>query len=137
MIGTTTMDNTPHSLRYFYLAATQHLTSGLTFDLDKCAPVLDHALCGLNKQIGIPDQLVAWIGAGSFAAGPWPYDGRGRIIIEVQLMMNTEGQHGCFATVQKSDEREIAPVICCPTPTCFELCDRRVSEARFDCQIVL
>jgi hypothetical protein len=91
-------------LHYVDLAATRHLTTGLTFDLDRCASVLDRALCGLNEQTGIPDQLIAWIRAGAFAAGPYPYDGRGRIIIDVQ--------HGYCATVlRKSDERETAPVV--------------------------
>jgi hypothetical protein len=50
--------------------STRHLMTGLTFDLDQCAPVLDHALLGLNEQTRIPNQLVAWIVAGAFAAGP-------------------------------------------------------------------
>jgi hypothetical protein len=100
------------SLHYVDLAAMRHLTTGLTFDLDQCAPVLDYALRELNEQTGIPDQLVVWIRAGAFAAGPCPYDGRGRIIIDVQQTVNTEGQHGYFATaLRKSDERETAPVV--------------------------
>ena len=50
--------------------STRHLMTGLTFDLDQCAPVLYHALLGLNEQTRIPNQLVAWIVAGAFAAGP-------------------------------------------------------------------
>jgi hypothetical protein len=99
-------------LHYVDLAATRHLTTGLTFDLDQCVSVLDHALQGLNEQTGIPDQLVTWIRAGAFAAAPYPYDERGRIIIDVQQTVNPAGQHGYFATVlRKSDERETAPVV--------------------------
>jgi energy-coupling factor transporter ATP-binding protein EcfA2 len=100
------------SLSYVDLAATRHLTTGLTFDLAQCVPVLDHALLALNEQTGIPDQLITWIRAGALAAGPCPYDGRGRIIIDVTQTVNAEGQHGYFATVlRKSDERETAPVV--------------------------
>jgi hypothetical protein len=88
-------------LPYVDLAAMRHLTTGLTFDFDQCTPVLDHALRGLNEQTRIPDQLIAWIRAGAFAAGPCPYDRRGRIIIDVQQTVNTEGQHGYFATVPR------------------------------------
>ncbi|HEX4077570.1 MAG TPA: hypothetical protein VHX61_01675 [Rhizomicrobium sp.] len=106
------MATTASGLHFVDLAATRHLTTGLTFDLDQCAPVLDHALRGLNEQTGIPDQLLAWIRAGAFAAGPCPYDGRGRLIIDVQQTVNREGQHGHFATVlRKNDERETAPVV--------------------------
>jgi len=100
------------SLRYVDLTALRHLTSGLTFDIDQCGPVLDGALRELNEQTGLPDSLVAWIGAGAFAAGPCPYDGRGRIIIDVNQTMNATGQH-CYlaAVLRKSDERETAPVV--------------------------
>lgn len=90
----------------------RHLTTGLTFDPDQCATVLDHALGELNEQTGIPDQLAAWIRAGAFAAGPCPYDGRGRMIIDIQQAVNKESQQGYFATVlRKTDERETAPVV--------------------------
>src|SRR5665213_1991326 len=103
---------TDSGMSYVDIAALRHLTRGLTFDIDQCAPVLDLALRDLNDQTGIPDQLVSWIQAGAFAAGPCPHDGRGRIIVDVHQMVNAEGQHGYFATVlRKSDEREIAPVV--------------------------
>jgi len=99
-------------LHYVDLAAMRHLTTGLTFDLNQCAPVLDQALRGLNEQTGIPDQLVAWIRAGAFAVGPCPYDGRGRIIIDVHQTVITQGQSNHFATVlRKSNENEIAPMV--------------------------
>jgi hypothetical protein len=100
------------SLRYVDMDAIRHLTVGLTFDLPQCVPVLDDALSSLNAQTGIPDQLIAWIGAGGFAAGPCPYDGRGRIIVDVTQTVNGKGKHGYFAAVlRKSDERETAPVV--------------------------
>jgi hypothetical protein len=95
------MATTVSGLHYVDLASTRPLMTGLTFDLDQCAPVLDHALLGLNEQTGIPDQLVAWIRPGACAAGPCPYDGRGRIIIDVQQTVNTVGQQSNFATVRK------------------------------------
>lgn len=99
-------------LCYVDLAAMRHLTAGLTFDLDQNARVLDHALQNLNEQTGLPDQLVTWIGAGGLAAGPHPYDGQGRIIVDVQQTMNKKGERGYFSTVlRKSDERETAPVV--------------------------
>lgn len=106
------MGTAASSLSYVDLAATRHLTAGLTFDLAQCVPVLDHALLALNEQTGIPDQLITWIRAWALSAGPCPYDGRGRIIIDVMQSANAEGQHGYFATVlRKSDERETAPVV--------------------------
>lgn len=106
------MGTAASSLSYVDLAATRHLTTGLTFDLAQCVPVLDHALLALNEQTGIPDQLITWIRAGALSAGPCPYDGRGRIIIDVMQTASAEGQHGYFATVlRKSDERETAPVV--------------------------
>jgi hypothetical protein len=50
MTGTASVANTAPRLRYVDLAAMRHLTTGLTFDLDQCVPVLDHALRGLNEQ---------------------------------------------------------------------------------------
>jgi len=100
------------SFHYVDLVAMRHLTTGLTFDLDRNARVLDHALRGLNEKIGLPDQLVTWIRAGGLAAGPYPYDGAGRIIVDVQQTINTKGERGYFSTVlQKTDERETAPVV--------------------------
>src|SRR4051812_33286627 len=94
-------------LRYVDLAAMQHLTTGLTFDIDRCAEVLDHALGGLNEQTRLPDQLLVWIRAGAFAAGPYPHDHKGRIIVDVTQTMNSSGERGYFATVLcKTDERE-------------------------------
>jgi hypothetical protein len=100
------------SSRYVDLDATRHLTAGLTFDLVRCVPVLDQALVSLNEQTGIPDQLTDWIRAGAFDAGPCPYDGRGRIIVDVTQTVSGKGQHGYFATVlRKRDERETTPVV--------------------------
>ena len=79
------MATTVSGLHYVDLASTRPLMTGLTFDLDQCAPVLDHALLGLNEQTRIPNQLVAWIRPGACAAGRCPYDGRGRIIIDAQV----------------------------------------------------
>jgi len=114
------MSTTASRLLYVDLAAITHLTTGLSFDLDQCVPVLDQVLLELNQQTGIPDQLLAWIRAGAFATGPCPYDGRGRIIIDVTQTVSAGGQYGYFATVlRKSDERETAPAVffsmCSPT----------------------
>lgn len=99
-------------LRYVDLAAMRHLTTGLTFDIDRCARVLDHALGGLNEQTRLPDQLLVWIRAGAFAAGPYPHDDKGRIIVDITQTINSSGERGYFATVlRKTDERETAAVV--------------------------
>jgi hypothetical protein len=41
------------SFGYVDLAATRHLTTGMTFDLAQCVPVLDHALLALDQQTGV------------------------------------------------------------------------------------
>jgi hypothetical protein len=69
-------------LRYVDLAAMRHLTTGLTFDIDRCARVLDHALVGLNEQTRLPDQLLVWIRAGAFAAGPYDGDGSSSMLLK-------------------------------------------------------
>jgi hypothetical protein len=46
------VESADSELRYVDLAAMRHLTTGLTFDIDRCARVLDHALGGLNEQTG-------------------------------------------------------------------------------------
>lgn len=98
--------------RFVDLEAFQHLARGLTFDVVRCAEVLDHALCGLNEATGYPDRLVTWIGAGGLAAGPCPTFDRGRLLIDVVQAVNREGESGCFATVLgKADERETAPAV--------------------------
>jgi hypothetical protein len=106
------MDGEASALRYVDVVAMRHLTRGLTFDIDHCAPVLDAALKELNAQTGIPDQLKTWIKSGGPASGPHPYDGRGRIIVDIEQSVNGAGRRGYFATVlRKRDERETAPVV--------------------------
>src|SRR5438034_368041 len=91
------VESADSELRYVDLAAMRHLTTGLTFDIDRCAGVLDHALGGLNEQTRLPDQLLVWIRAGAFAAGSYPHDEKGRIIVDVTQTINSSGQRGYFA----------------------------------------
>jgi hypothetical protein len=99
-------------LRYVDMQALRHLTRGLTFDIDQCGPVVDSALQELNRQTGLPDQLVTWIAAGAFAAAACPYDGRGRIIVDVHQNMNAKGQYcDSAAVLRETDECETAPVV--------------------------
>lgn len=99
-------------LRYVDIDAMRHLTIGLTFDLRRCAEVLDQALIGLNDKTRLSDQMCAWIRDGAFKVRPGPYEGQPRIIIDVTQTVDRHGQHGYFATVlQKTDEKESAPVV--------------------------
>lgn len=105
------MDTAEPTLTYLDVEALKHLAQGLTFDLPRCAQVLDGALISLNKQNGLPDRMVAWIRAGGLASGPGPVERRGRIIVDITQTINADRQKGYFATVLcKSDERESAPI---------------------------
>lgn len=98
-------------LRYVDLSAMRHLTAGLSFNLRRCADVLDHALIGLNDQTGFPDKMRAWVRLGGFAAGPGPYGDEPRIIVDVTETLGANGQHGYFAVVLQKKEKEAAPVV--------------------------
>ena len=100
------------ALRFVDIDAMRHLTTGLTFNLRRCAEVLDEALRSLDAKTGFPDRMRAWIVAGGFESGPGPYEGQPRIIVDVTERLNADGQHGYFALVlQKGDETESAPVV--------------------------
>jgi len=99
-------------LHYVDVVAMRHLTSGLTFHIEECAGVLDAALKDLNKQTGLPNQILDWIRVRTLTAKPCPDGGKGRIIVEVSQTLNGAGKHGYFATVmRKTDERETTPVV--------------------------
>lgn len=107
---TTKGENIP--TQFVDLAAMRYLMAGLTFNLPRCAEVLDHALTGLNDINGFPDRMCAWIRGGAFSGGTPPYEASARIIIDVTETLQSDGQHGYFAVVlQKKDEKENAPVV--------------------------
>jgi hypothetical protein len=86
--------------KYLSLANLYYLTEGLTFDISKCADVLDAALVSLNKQTKIPDKIYAWNGKDPMSRAPLSFPGRGRIIVDVTQSRNKEGKdylpHSCF-----------------------------------------
>lgn len=99
------------TLTYVDVEALKHLAQGLTFDLPRCALVLDGALISLNEQNGLPDRMPAWIRIGGLASGASPVKRRGRIIVDITQTMNADRQRSYSVTVLcKSDERETAPV---------------------------
>ena len=98
-------------LSYVDLAAMRHLTAGLSFDVEGCAGVLDHALVSLNETTGFPDQMCAWVRAGAFASGSGPYVGLPRIVIDVTETTDAKGGQAYFAMVLRSHEPESAPVV--------------------------
>lgn len=100
-----------HIFRYLDFVALSHLIKGLTFDIGRCAEVLDHALCGLNGQTALPDRMVNWIRAGALAAGPFPTDAEGRIIVDATQTADANGKQAHFATVLRQVERETVPVV--------------------------
>ncbi|WP_156332345.1 hypothetical protein [Rhodopseudomonas sp. AAP120] len=105
------MNAADSTLTYVDAEALKRLAQGLTFDLPRCAQVLDGALISLNEQTGLPDRMLAWIRAGGLMSGTGPVERRGRIIVDITQTMNADRQQGYFATVLcKSDERESAPV---------------------------
>lgn len=98
--------------RFLDLGALRHLTQGLTFDIGASASVIEAALVDLNDQTKVPQLLQDWIKRGGRTVSPCPYDGKGRIIVEVRQTVNSSGQAAHFTTIlRKKDEKETAPVV--------------------------
>nr|WP_314434007.1 hypothetical protein [uncultured Brevundimonas sp.] len=98
-------------LKYIDLDTLRSLMRGLTFDVENCAGILDHALVGLNARNGFPDQMQNWVRAGGLGAGPGPFVGRKRTIIRLTETLNREGQSAYTALVLAAEEAESAPLV--------------------------
>jgi|SRR5215217_5548249 len=98
-------------LHYVDLSALRYLAKGLTFDEMRCAEVLDSALVDLNRLNGFPNEMSAWVQAGGLSAGPGPYEGRKRIVIEIHENQNRDGRKLHMAVAKEIDEPQRAPAV--------------------------
>ena len=99
-------------LKYVRLPAFYHLTEGLTFDIARCAEVLDAALVSLNATTKIPDEIIAWNRRGGLSSGRLKLESDGRIAIEVAERFSP--QHGKLysaTVIRNKSETEAAPVV--------------------------
>ncbi|MGY3412896.1 hypothetical protein IVA93_39825 (plasmid) [Bradyrhizobium sp. 155] len=98
--------------KYLRPSALYYLAEGLSFDIGKCAEVLDSALVGLNQQTGIPEKIVRWNRLGGHKSGPLKLGTLNRIAIEVTETASKSGEKMHLATVIESKgERESGPVV--------------------------
>lgn len=98
--------------KYVSFSDMQYLMSGLSFNLRRCADVLDGVLTGFNEKTSIPDQIVAWNVKGGNANEPLCFPDRGRFIVDLTQSMGTDKRTlWAAALLEKKDEKERAPVL--------------------------
>lgn len=99
-------------LKYVRLPAFYQLTEGLTYDIGRCAEVLDAALVNLNATTKIPDEIVAWNRRGGLSAGRLKIEGEGRIAIEIEERFSPrQGKLHSATVIRNKSETETAPVV--------------------------
>ena len=98
------------ALKYVNLPNMKYLTKGLTFNVLRCAEVLDASLKGLNEKTQIPDFIVCWNGQNPSDRAPLDFPDRGRIIVEICQWLTK--REPLFTTVVREAEVEkwTAPV---------------------------
>lgn len=98
--------------KYVSFADMQYLMSGLSFNLHRCADVLDGVLTAFNEKTSIPDQIVAWNVKGGNTNEPLCFPDRGRFIVDLTQSMGTDKRTlWAAALLEKKDEKERAPVL--------------------------
>lgn len=98
------------ALQYVDFPNLKYLTGGLTFNLVRCADVLDANLVGLNEKTRIPDMIVSWNEKSPSDRAPLAFPDHCRIVVEVCQWLTKRGPL-FTATVQESKkEKETAPV---------------------------
>jgi hypothetical protein len=88
-----------------------YLTKGLTFNVLRCAEVLDASLVGLNEKTQIPDFIFSWNGQNPSTRAPLAFPGRGRIILEICQSLTKQGPSFCASVLEATKEKETAPVV--------------------------
>jgi len=89
----------------------KHLTEGLTFNLVRCAEVLDSILVGLNEKTRIPDVIVSWNGKNPADRAPLAFRDRGRIVVEICQLLTKRGPLFTSTVLESMQEKETAPVV--------------------------
>jgi hypothetical protein len=99
------------ALKYVNLPNAKYLTKGLTFNVQRCAEVLDASLIGLNEKTQIPDFIVSWNGQNPSVRAPLAFPDRGRIILEICQSLTKQGPLFCAFVLEATKEKETAPIV--------------------------
>jgi hypothetical protein len=99
------------ALKYVNLPNMKYLTEGLTFNVQRCAEVIDAALVGLNEQTQIADFIVSWNGQNPSTRAPLAFVNRGRIIVKMTQMLTATGPLVTSTVLETKEEKETAPVV--------------------------
>jgi hypothetical protein len=99
------------ALKFVDLPNMKYLTDGLTFNLERCAEVLDANLIGLNEKTQIPDIIVSWNGKNPADRAPFAFRDRGRIIVEICQLLTKRGPLFTSTVLEAKKEKETAPVV--------------------------
>jgi hypothetical protein len=100
-----------NALKYVDLPNMTYLTNGLTFNVLRCAEVLDASLMGLNEKTQIPDFIVSWNGQNPSTRASLAFPDRGRIILEICQSLTKQGPLFCASVLEATKENETAPVV--------------------------
>lgn len=95
------------------IAAMHHLMDGLSFNVSRCAEVLDGALANFNSKTGVPDRVVKWNQRGADLSSFPTIPLEGRLIVEIEQSFSpSTGQtlHTCVIREAKEDP-QTAPVV--------------------------
>ena len=99
-------------LSYVSLPNLHHLLEGLTFNVNRCAEVIDTALTSFNEQTKIPDRIYSWNQKNHQLSERLQLPTDDRIIVSVDQILNNEGKILYTASVARSkEEREASPVV--------------------------
>jgi len=99
------------TFRYVNLQNMEYLLRGLTFDVLRCAEVLDSTFIGLNEKTQIPDNIVSWNRQNPSFRGPLAFPNRGRIIVKMTQMLDAQGPLVTSIVLEAKEEKETAPVV--------------------------
>jgi hypothetical protein len=100
-----------NALQYVNLTNMKYLTDGLTFNLERCADVLDANLIGLNEKTRIPDNIVSWNETKPSDRAPLAFRDHGRIIVEICQSLTKRGPLFTATVLEAKEEKETAPVV--------------------------
>jgi hypothetical protein len=99
------------ALKYVNLPNMKYLTGGLTFNVPRCAEVLDASLVGLNEKTRIPDFIISWNGQNPSTRAPLAFPNQGRIILEICQSLTKRGPLYSAFVLEATEEKETAPVV--------------------------
>lgn len=99
------------ALKYVNLPNMMYLTEGLTFNVRRCAEVLDATLIGLNEKTHIPDSIVSWNATKPCDRTALAFRDRGRIIVEICQSLTRRGPLFTVTVLEAKEEKEAAPVV--------------------------